>query len=301
MLNTPINAETVSAGTSFMSNGVSFSYAVSGFSLYYEITGDGTVDFFYHIAVDGANFVKQTRAIKRGLTKTSGPGGDGKGLLYFSVEPGNAIKIEAEETGSSNSVTITGKLASRHGQFGDTPRYDGATNWSKWIEGPHHEGHDGNRYYCHYSVASLGAMETPADMITLTWTTANTTKWKHFTFYANGSSGALVRLIEAPTGGAASQTEQLPMLNHDRNSSNTSGAIALDSTAGEVSYDATLATGGTTLFSEYISGGKQAGDEVGASRDEIILKQNTKYQLSIYDTGNNAGTLHIDWYEHTNR
>jgi hypothetical protein len=169
------------------------------------------------------------------------------------------------------------------------------------IDYVHHEAHDGKRFYVTYSVASLGAMETPADMITLTWTTPNTTEWEHFTFWAAGSSGARVRLIEAPTGGAEDQTEQLAVLNHNRNSDNASSAIALDSTAGEVSYDATLATGGITLWDEYISGGKQVGDTVGSDRDEIVLKQNTKYQLSIYDTGNNVGTLHIDWYEHTNR
>jgi hypothetical protein len=144
-------------------------------------------------------------------------------------------------------------------------------------------------------------MTTPDDMITLTWTTPDTTAWEHFTFWGEGISGARVRLIEAPSGGAESQTEQFPVLNHNRNSDRIASCIALDSTVGEVSYDATLATGGTSLWDQYVAGGKQAGGQSGSDRDEIILKQNTKYQLSIFDAGNNPATLHIDWYELTNR
>ncbi len=181
---------------------------------------------------------------------------------------------------------------------------DAATRALAVIDFPHHKIHEGDAFFVMYSVADLGALTTPADTMTLTWTTPNTTKWGHFTFVARGTSGWRVRLIEAPSGGAGSQTEQLPILNVNRNSATASAFIALDSTAGEVSYDATLATGGTTLFDEYILGattGAASGSAETGSREEIVLKQNTKYQLSMFGTDNTAGTLLMKWYENTSK
>lgn len=180
---------------------------------------------------------------------------------------------------------------------------DGNTNALRVISHPHHEIHGGSAYFVVYSVPSLGVMATPDDMITLTWTTPNTAKWGHFQFACKGTSGWRVRLIEAPTGGAENQTGQLPIYNNERNSGNTSGFIALDSTSGEVSYDATLATGGNTLIDQYIEGStgffsSSSGD--AASREEIILKQNTKYQVSLYGTDGDPATIKMAWYEHTN-
>jgi hypothetical protein len=144
-------------------------------------------------------------------------------------------------------------------------------------------------------------MTSPDDLISLTWTTPDTLKWEHFSFWAEGTGGWRVRLIEAPTGGAASQTGQVAMLNRNRNSDNVSTAIALDSTAGEVSYDATLATGGETLWNHYIPGSNKTVGLIGSGRDEIVLKQNTKYQLSMFGTDTDVATMFIDWYEHTNK
>ena len=110
-----------------------------------------------------------------------------------------------------------------------------------------------------------------------------------------------MRLIEAPTGGATDQTEQFVFLNVNRNSENVSSAIALDSTAGEASYDATLATGGTALFDDWIKGSFKLSGSTGLGRDELILKQTTKYQLSVFGTDTDAATLHINFYEHTDK
>lgn len=164
----------------------------------------------------------------------------------------------------------------------------------------HHEIEKGKAFYVMYSVASLGAMTTPDDMITLDFTTPDTTKWGHFTFAVKGSAGWRVRLIEAPTGGAATPTGQFSILNHNRNSAIAS-TFTDGSTADQVNYDSTLATGGTTLWDEYMegSGGPQSGGTGSGARDEIVLKQNTKYQASIYGTDASAATLYINWYEHT--
>ncbi len=175
------------------------------------------------------------------------------------------------------------------------------------VDYAHHEIHSGSMYYVVYSVASLGAMSSPDDMITLTFDTPDTTKWGHFQFSAKGTSGWRIRLIEGGTGGGASATGTLPILNKNRNSTKTSTFLDVEGspTAAQVSYDATLVTGGTTLWDEYIEGssgffstGFSSG---GGDRNEIVLKQNTQYQVSLYGTDTDPATIYISWYEHTNR
>ena len=167
---------------------------------------------------------------------------------------------------------------------------------------PHHKLHEGDTFSVMYSVASLGAMAAPDDAITLDFTTPNTTKWGHYQFSASGTAGWRLRLIEAPSGGAADPTGQFTILNKHRNSATTS-TFTDGSTANQVNYDSTLATGGTTLWDEYLggTGGPQSGVTSGGSRNERILKQNTKYQLSLFGTDANPATIHMNWYEHTSQ
>jgi len=180
---------------------------------------------------------------------------------------------------------------------------DKTTNALTTIGYAHHEAHAGSRFYVQYSVADVGAATTPTDMMTLSFTTSDTAKWDHFLFLGTGTSGWRLRLIEAPTAGAATATGTLPIINHQRNSTKVSVTTNIAGTAAVVDYDATLATGGLTLWDDYIAGSTtgQTGNGSSAARDEIILKQNTTYQLSLYGTDNDAGTLYIDWYEHTNK
>lgn len=181
---------------------------------------------------------------------------------------------------------------------------DASTSSMQMVDYAHHEIHGGNHFFVVYSVASLGAMSSPDDMITLSFTTPNTTKWGHFTFEVKGTAGWRIRMIEdSTTGGTTGATGVLPILNSNRNSTTTSGMISDGTTgvAGNVGYDASLALGGTTLIDEYIEGagiGFSSAAKTG-SRDEIILKQNTNYQVSVYGTDTNPATLHLAWYEHT--
>lgn len=183
-------------------------------------------------------------------------------------------------------------------------KVDASTSSLQIIEYEHHEIHAGEHYFVVYSVADLGAATTPNDMMTLSWTTPNTTKWLHYSFEAHGAAGWRIRLIEnSTTGGTTGATGRLACLNNNRNSANTSGMISDGDSgvAGYVGYDASLALGGTTLIDGYIEGGAgpfASGDQKGV-RQEIILKQNTNYQLSMYGTDNSAGTLYMEWYEHT--
>ncbi len=167
----------------------------------------------------------------------------------------------------------------------------------------HKKKHESNDFFLLYSVVDLGAMTTPNDTITLTFQTPNTTKWGHFTFRTVGSPDWRVRLIAAPTGGAASPTDSFIILNSNQNSDIKSTFMDLSGVVNQISYDATLATGGTTLWDEYITGssGPQAAGNQGGHDEEIILKQNTIYQLSIFGTDANPATLKIGWYEQINK
>ena len=181
---------------------------------------------------------------------------------------------------------------------------DKATHAHMTIDYPHHEIHDGNAFYVMYIVASLGAMAAPDDMVTLTFKTPNTTKWSHFQFLGKGTAGWRLRFIEAPSGGFTSPTGQLVPLNHNRNSSNTSGIFEPTGvTVNEVDYDSILATGGVTLWDDYLegAGGPFAAGTGSGGRDELMLKQNTVYQLSLYGVDTDPATLYMNWYEHTNK
>jgi hypothetical protein len=56
------------------------------------------------------------------------------------------------------------------------------------------------------------------------------------------------------------------------------------------------------LIDEYLpgSGSGPISSPVGASREnEIILKKDEFYQLSIFEAGTVPGSIKISWYEHT--
>ena len=73
-----------------------------------------------------------------------------------------------------------------------------------------------------------------------------------------------------------------------------------------MSYDAGLDTGGTLIVDEYVSGATTNQNRAGAGaesggRYEWILKQNTRYQMSIVSTATVAAAIVLHWYEHTNK
>jgi len=182
---------------------------------------------------------------------------------------------------------------------------DTTTQAAVTINYPHKEIHNGDAFFVMYSVLDLGAMTGPDNTISFTFTTPNTTRWGHFQFLAHASADSRVRLIEAPSGGAspASPVENKVCLNNNRNSATAATLIALDGTVGSVTYDATLATGGTSLIDEYIEGATQGAFSSASrtgTRDEIILKKNTKYQFSVVGDNTDPATIIMKWYEHTN-
>lgn len=182
---------------------------------------------------------------------------------------------------------------------------DKTTDSLKVVDYAHHEIHEGSHFFLLYSVADIGALTTPNDMMTLSWTTPDTEKLLHWIFEAVCTGGARVRLIEGKTGGGATPTGTLQSYNNKRDSDKVSTILDVaGANAGKVSYDATLFTGGVSLLDEYLTGTGIGGSSPGAatrSDSEKILKRNTAYQLSIEELGNVPATLKMLWYEHTSR
>lgn len=182
---------------------------------------------------------------------------------------------------------------------------DTLTGVQNFIDYAHHEVHDGRHFYVTYSVPDIGAMTTPNDMITISWTTPNTERLMHLIWSAICADGARVRLIRGKTGGGATPTGTLQTYNSNESSSNTSGILDVaGDNASKVSYDATLFTGGVTLLDEYL-GGSSVGSNlgVGTSRgdSELICARNTEYQLSIFLAAAKVATIKMDWYEHISK
>ena len=152
-----------------------------------------------------------------------------------------------------------------------------------------------------YSVADIGALTTPTDLMTLSFTTPAAVSGRGpilLSATADGTAGALFTLIEGSSGGGGSPTGVIPIYNRNRNSSITSLITDVaGANVGNVSYDATALTGGTSILTEYIAG--NAGPQGGAGQmvAEWILAHNTLYQVSLFNNAANAGTIKLEFIE----
>jgi hypothetical protein len=172
-------------------------------------------------------------------------------------------------------------------------RIDKNTHSLVEIDYAHHRLHEGDMYSVAYSVANIGQQTTPADVISLDFTTPNTTEWLHGIGAAVCGGSARVVFMEAPTGGTETPTGQITPLNRNRNSTKVSGISVFN-------YDSTVGTGGKVLLDEYIGSGVKTGGDVRAEH-EWILKQNTKYSLWIFSASGVPASLKMHWYEHTSK
>lgn len=114
-----LSAETIAAG------GTSYGFTIDleqfkplgNITMQATITGDGTCKFFPTQSIDGTNFMRPTgvNEIATSLTKTSGPGSDGKVMYaighsdYVSGDMLKAryLRVNCTETGGVNPVVIT--------------------------------------------------------------------------------------------------------------------------------------------------------------------------------------------------
>ena len=112
----PITTFQLFTGTSISANGSLTSKAVdlrriasNGlFSVYYAITGDGTAKIEYLLcSTETGTYLEPSTAsdIGSSLTKTSGPGSDGKNVIAFEPELAPFLKIKITETGTAQAIT----------------------------------------------------------------------------------------------------------------------------------------------------------------------------------------------------
>ena len=190
--------------------------------------------------------------------------------------------------------------------------FDSTTKATKTVAYAHNEIHGGSAYNAHFNNTTTSDDD---HRTAIAFKTPNTTKWAHAEFHVSASSPAEVFLLEAPTIVAtATAGTAVTSFNRNRNSSNVSGILSIDSTPVATKYntfnEAELVTEqftgvGTELDSITLAGGTGPRVVGGASRGEHewVLKQNTIYILYIQNIGANANvhTIGIDWYEHTNK
>jgi len=79
--------------------------------LQYKITGDGTLSLITEVSIDGEDWIART--VASGLTKTSGPGSDGKDILSLRLRPSDLFRLKATETESSNSCVLSAWLVQK--------------------------------------------------------------------------------------------------------------------------------------------------------------------------------------------
>jgi len=168
-------------------------------------------------------------------------------------------------------------------------RIDDVTECIMIVDHSHHEVHDGDGYrYTDPVTLASGASQ---DYLL---TVANTTKWPHFTFSADGTAITTVEVFSATdrTG-----TTLQSIFNANENSTNTAGLTIHKGATGGT-------TDGVSIF-RYSSGtatGSAKMESAALYSSERILKQNTKYIIRITSgTNGNLCNLRAEWYEHTSR
>lgn len=97
------------AGASSTSEAIRIRHVSGFFSIYFELTGDGTATVEYLLSHDGITYLTPVSAteIKTGFVKTSGNGSDGKDIIPFEPELAPFMKIKITETGSADTITVT--------------------------------------------------------------------------------------------------------------------------------------------------------------------------------------------------
>lgn len=184
---------------------------------------------------------------------------------------------------------ITGKFSSNTSPFGTNGsifNQDLVSNNIVNIDQVHHQIHKG-RHFQFTDITEDVQSATPKRYLLIS---PNTTTRIHLVYRLESFPGALVQLYEGTT--VSANGSQLSTPNSNRNSLNTAELLAYE--------DPTVTGDGTLLFSDQ-EGSTTTGGGVPSQvqhDDEVILKQNTRYQLKITVLANNTDTsIHVDWYE----
>lgn len=177
------------------------------------------------------------------------------------------------------------------GRTGIFPHHiDQTTDCNSDVDYEHKEVHNGDCFYKTFTseLATNG-------VLSIRLQTPNTTKWSHLMFQIASQGHILIQIRETITdnfgAGAA--------FNRNRNYADALVTTKLESSAG-------AATAGTVIWS-WNTGGVIASAAEGNSpllvraEEEIVLKQNEKYELRITSlVDDNTVNAYVNWYEHTN-
>ena len=174
-------------------------------------------------------------------------------------------------------------------------KLDGSTQNIQITEHEHAEIHGGDHYYI------LNSVDLPLNNVRdIRITTPNTTKWGHFTFEIDVESETawfMHRDAVISTAGT-----NVPAYNNDENSANTAAITfdLIDNTSVANANSDTDLTGGIELKCGVIGSGKKSLGTSERNR-EVILKQNTIYNIRL--VANSAGNINYDFefYEHINK
>lgn len=173
-----------------------------------------------------------------------------------------------------------------------SPMEDSTTQSLRTITDAHHHIHAGERY-----VVQEGIQLNSGSKNYLI-TTPNTTSWAHMTIDVEGGMDTQIVFVEGSThtGGTV-----MPPRNRNRNTGDGAGGVIVAHTPGGV------AGAPTEIFSCQFGiptsgGGRGGGGGTQQGRSEFILKQNTKYLLTVtaLSANDNNICVSIDWYNHIN-
>lgn len=174
-------------------------------------------------------------------------------------------------------------------------RIDHTTGANTGVDYGHKEVHSGDAYYV-TGVATLDNTDTFSFIIE----TSNTSKWLHLEWLLESQANITVQMREGVTFAFAAEFEPC-VHNRNRNFADTDSSVY-----SSTEFSTVVATGGDLIYN-WSAGGAAAGPNAGRSpmdkRDtgEIVLKQNTKYEIRMTSTVNaNVCSMYLTWYEHTN-
>jgi len=155
------------------------------------------------------------------------------------------------------------------------------------LSNSHHEIHGGDHFFIEdYMDLANGATHN------IIIVTPNTTKWTHLVDEIKHELETSIVLTEAVA--TTSNGTTMTTFNNNRNSANTAGTLFFHTPTG--------LNGGTVLINDREGSDKKLGG--GARGDEeLILKQNTKYNFLITNetVNNNFINYKFEFYEHTDK
>ena len=171
-----------------------------------------------------------------------------------------------------------------------TSAFDLATHAINVVNYEHHEIHAGRSYVTTW-VQDVGNGGT----VNFTLKTPDSARWVHMLWEVESELESDLKFYEGSTGVSGGGT--VTAYNRNRNSEYTSECVAVGTP--------TVGTVGTLLFQSHMGGGSASARFGGEDRgiNEWVLKPNMTYLLQMVNatSSNNYMTIHLDWYEHTNK